>query len=256
MANEDDATSDDAVDALKAAFEASPLPPPAPSPPAAFRRLRPLTVVVVALGVAQLLNTIADIVAMVLLRRFLDEPQSTPFAVARVIATSADPLAKMAYLATFVIFCFWVYRAYHNLVPLGARNLRFTPGWAVGNFFIPLVCLVRVPQVMRDLWIESQPLPASPTLPLRRRAPLVNLWWAAFLLTTVATKCVVEAHSRSMGRDDWMALNAELIVLLVLKIVACALFLTMVSGVDRRQREQWDDLVRRQPAAPRDDLLR
>jgi hypothetical protein len=30
----------------------------------------------------------------------------------------------------------------------------------------------------------------------------------------------------------------------------------VLIGIARRQREQWDDLVRRQPTPPRSDLLR
>jgi hypothetical protein len=41
-----------------------------------------------------------------------------------------------------------------------------------------------------------------------------------------------------------------------IEIVAGLLFIAVVRGIARRQREQWDDLVRRQPAPAPADLLR
>src|SRR5947209_8456564 len=44
-------------------------------------------------------------------------------------------------LTTVVVFGMWIYRANHNVRALGARELRYTPGWAVGWFFVPILNL-------------------------------------------------------------------------------------------------------------------
>ena len=60
------------------------------------------------------------------------------------------------HMLTVVIFCIWIVRANKNVRALGANGLRFTPGWAVGFFFIPIVSLWKPYQAMKDLWRASQ----------------------------------------------------------------------------------------------------
>lgn len=57
----------------------------------------------------------------------------------------------LLYVATVVVFGRWIYLAHRNLPALGARYLKFRPGWAVGSFFVPIVCLWAPYQAMRDL---------------------------------------------------------------------------------------------------------
>src|SRR5689334_14659728 len=44
----------------------------------------------------------------------------------------------LLYLVTICVFGRWIYVAHKNLPALGAENLRFRPGLAVGSFFIPI----------------------------------------------------------------------------------------------------------------------
>ena len=196
---------------------------------------------------------------MVLMRLFLDDQRSAPFVVARLMVRIAVPTERVAYLASLVLFCFWVYRAYANLAPLGSLRLRFTPGWAVGYFFIPIVVFVRGVQVMRDLWIDSQPLPVGGRRrveTLVRRAPLVSWWWAMWIVSVLSSRIADEASPR-MTRAAWFALNSQVITATcTIDIIGGVLFIAVLLGIARRQRDQWDDLIRRQPTPPRSDLLR
>src|SRR5262245_14851271 len=47
------------------------------------------------------------------------------------------------FFITAVMFLRWLYRAYDNLTVLGVKDKKFTPGWAVGYYFFPLINLVR-----------------------------------------------------------------------------------------------------------------
>lgn len=54
-------------------------------------------------------------------------------------------------VATITFFLIWEYRAFNNLSVLRARNLEFSPGWAVGWWFVPFANLVKPFQVVREL---------------------------------------------------------------------------------------------------------
>lgn len=96
-------------------------------------------------------------------------------------------------VAAIVIFLVWFYRVNKNLRRLGNDNLEFTPGWAVGWFFIPFANLVRPFQVMREVWEGSDPdrLPteeysSNPLISYSSGASgLVIAWWALFLLSNL-----------------------------------------------------------------------
>src|SRR6185437_9304082 len=49
-----------------------------------------------------------------------------------------------------VAFLMWFYRVHKNLLALRAANLEYSPGWAVGGFFVPFLNLVRPMHVMRE----------------------------------------------------------------------------------------------------------
>lgn len=89
------------------------------------------------------------------------------------------------YILATVLFLVWIYRAHKNLSYLGATDLRFTPGWAVGWFFIPIMNLFRPYQVVSEIWKASDSEINTKDSFLWKRqptSPIVGLWWAAFLI--------------------------------------------------------------------------
>jgi hypothetical protein len=77
------------------------------------------------------------------------------------------------FVAGAVVFLIWIHHAYANLESLEVRYLRFTPGWAVGWFFIPIMSLFRPYQVVAETWRMSTE---------QNSAALVGWWWFLFLL--------------------------------------------------------------------------
>ncbi len=63
--------------------------------------------------------------------------------------------ALLLYLVTAVVFGVWIVRAHKNLRALGIPNLTYTPGWAFGWFFIPILNFFRPYQAMKELWQAS-----------------------------------------------------------------------------------------------------
>lgn len=88
-------------------------------------------------------------------------------------------------LGTGVVFLIWFHRAHANLPALGGRRLKYSPGWAVGGFFVPFLNFVRPAQVMTEIWHGSDPEGLErdtalhgPSARNKLEAPLqVVLWW-------------------------------------------------------------------------------
>jgi hypothetical protein len=69
-----------------------------------------------------------------------------------VLATSLD---LIVFIVTAVMWCVWQHRAHTNAIQLSGGGLRFTPGWAVGWWFIPVANLWKPFQAVRELWIAN-----------------------------------------------------------------------------------------------------
>lgn len=165
--------------------------------------------------------------------------------------------ADVAYVVCAVLFLVWLWRAYRNLPALGSTSTELTPGAAVLGWFLPLANLVRGYASVRHLWIESQPgratLPSGEVLP--RRARLVGWWWGFYILSLPALR-VISMQGPMMTEEALVRASYAWNAALGLHAVAAVLCIAVVMGIERRQRAQHDDLIRRQPIAPATDRLR
>ncbi len=90
----------------------------------------------------------------------------------------------LATLATFVLTIIWMFRLAKNQQALG-RNGTWTPGWAIGGWFLPPCVLYIIPYLMmRDLWKSSDPA-SGPDWKKNPVAPIVNIWWVLYGLIPV-----------------------------------------------------------------------
>jgi hypothetical protein len=164
----------------------------------------------------------------------------------------ADRLRRLTYWVAIFTFFTWLHRMYQNLPSLGQGEIRFSAWGAVGYFFIPFVNLVRGFQVMDHLWKRSQPLAEPPPTGMTlRSSSLVGWWWGIHLSTNVFLWMRSAGPSKTI--EQWRQNSYVMFANLIVVSIAGVLFLRMVRGIARRQREQWDDIVRRQPQAPQPD---
>ncbi len=89
-----------------------------------------------------------------------------------------------------IAFLIWIHRAYRNLPSLMAESLHFSPRWAVGCFFVPILNLFRPYQIMREIWRESDPSRprnvGDSLEPVKESSSaVVGWWWGLFLLLII-----------------------------------------------------------------------
>jgi len=59
-------------------------------------------------------------------------------------------------LTTSILFLMWIYRANSNARQLGAQGMKFSPGWSVGFYFIPILWFWKPYQAMKEIWQASK----------------------------------------------------------------------------------------------------
>ena len=147
------------------------------------------------------------------------------------------------YIFTVVTFLIWLHRAHSNLGALRAENLEFTPGWAVGWWFIPFANLVKPYQAVREVWAESDPdidpnervfLSAS----LRTAPTYMGVWWGMWLTSNFAANITSRVYDPDTMSNVAVG-GALFIVTGVLSATAAVLALLVVRDITERQSTRY-----------------
>lgn len=124
-------------------------------------------------------------------------------------------------LVTGVIWFVWLYRAVANARAIG-RPTEFTPGWAVGWWFVPFANIVRPYQIVRSLMDELGAPTNSPVL----------WWWVSYLAAgTVAN------FSSFLNPPDLSGLRVlfgSSLIAELLRAVSATLAFRLVGEIERR----------------------
>lgn len=142
-------------------------------------------------------------------------------------------IAQMAIvIAALILFLMWVYRSNRNARSFGPHTMRFSPGWSVGWFFIPIANLWKPYQAVREIWEVSRN-PASPqdTGP----QPLLGWWWFFWLTSQIASQISFRLTLRAESIDELIAANVITNVADAVDIPSCLLTIAVITGIYKAQ---------------------
>lgn len=149
----------------------------------------------------------------------------------------------LAFAATACCWLIWFHRAYSNLRLMGTKRTNFTPTWALGCWFVPVVNLFRPYQITKELWlrgargnsVESIKGSASPTI--------VVWWWLLNLVTGFLGHVLMQWSPRAKGISAFQGITITGVVLNVVGIVSAILAIAVVRNIDRQQQDANSGLV-------------
>lgn len=153
-------------------------------------------------------------------------------------------LHLLLYVPTIVFFLVWLHRAYKNLAALRASYLEYTPGWAVGWWFVPFANLVKPYQVMSELWSASDPDfdPDAQFVSNTIGAPaFVGAWWALFIISNVSLRisdAISDGDMASVGE----AFAVVFIIANVIRAVDAFLAIKIVRDITAREELRFQKL--------------
>jgi hypothetical protein len=164
----------------------------------------------------------------------------------RVVQTEGEELTLMdmiellmalgylvVYLTTFVVFCMWIHRAHRNARALGATHLEFTPGWAVGWYFVPIFNLWKTMQAMREIWHASR----SPQSGSSDETPtIIGVWWGLWLLTNFLAQVSIRYSLRAETPQGLVVSEIISLVSDVVDVALCLVAARLVAGIYEMQK--------------------
>ena len=135
-----------------------------------------------------------------------------------------------------IAFLRWIHLASKNLAPLGAGGQRFSPGWAVGWWFIPIMWLFRPYQVMAEIWRGSYPETGPDAWQDLPVSPLMGFWWATWLVSGwVAYAAILFFFSSDTSIDGLIMGDFVSIAYDVVSMVSLILVIILIRQITSNQ---------------------
>ena len=139
------------------------------------------------------------------------------------------------WLTTTILVLTWIHRANHNARQLGAADMRFTPGWAVGWYFVPIAWFWKPYQAMTEIWRASRN-PGGWRGELV--SPLLHWWWILWIVPFWGSSMVELVASRSVeGAEATSSAAATGLVYWILEIPLILVLLAIIGAVHKMQIE-------------------
>jgi len=166
---------------------------------------------------------------------YISLDESVELTAASTLYATVGLLDAVLTLITIVFFSMWIHRAAANVVEAGVPGFDYTPGWAVGWFFIPIANLFKPFAAMRQIWNASHGEQGDRLD--HANGPLA-LWWGCWLLSNIASNISFRmtinpssAETLLMGQQVGLAAS----------VASLALYpaaYRLVEGITTAQRER------------------
>lgn len=142
----------------------------------------------IALIAAEILSTISTVMEYQLVHAIQNHTANLSTLQADAEASDArqrivSAITLLVYIATAGGVLRWIHQSNANLHARASAALEYTPGWAVGWYFIPFANLWKPFQVMQEIWRASfDPQNKDVKVPA-----LLPAWWVLWLVTNIVS---------------------------------------------------------------------
>jgi len=142
----------------------------------------------------------------------------------------------IVYIAVFIVSGFlilrWIHRANYNARQLGAENMKFTPGWSIGYYFIPILTLWKPYQAMNEIWKASK----SPSdWEHSTTSPILPIWWALWLISGFLDQAIFRFSKSAESLQELLNINLITQVSNFLDIALALVLLSIVNNIYHMQ---------------------
>lgn len=135
-------------------------------------------------------------------------------------------------ITTIILFAMWIYRASFNSRALGAQNMKFTPGWSVGYYFIPILWFWKPYQAMKEIWRASK---APKSWGSVARGTVLPWWWFFFLISAMLDNASFRTALRAKEIGELLTTTGITIAANVVSIPATIIALVLVRQIYEMQ---------------------
>ena len=200
-----------------------------------FRSPRLLAKVVSAILVVDLAATVVTAIilvdALALGRAIMAGQPVSPEAFDRLDqrAHQIDMVSLGILFVCGVAFLMWTHRVASNV----RGRIDFSPGWAVGSYFVPILNVFQPYRCLADVWDASDPDPSADRFAPRSHGLLLG-WWLAWLASGWVSLGFARASDAETA-EAWVSWLTMRFIPLVVDAIAIGLALAVVWKLTARQ---------------------
>ncbi|MCB2066598.1 MAG: DUF4328 domain-containing protein [Erythrobacter sp.] len=138
----------------------------------------------------------------------------------------------VAFFVSMILVAMWIHRAHDNLRRADLDG-EFTPGWAVGWYFVPFANLVKPYQAMRELWNRSM---GNVDAEAVRTPPILPIWWGGWIGGNILGN--IAARISDITNPEVYTLSLGLgLVSEMLTILSAVLLFILIARITQAQSE-------------------
>ena len=133
-------------------------------------------------------------------------------------------MQMLMFLSVGIVFLCWIYRANKNLGILSKYPMRFTPGWSIGWYFIPVANLFKPFQAMDEIYVRSKNTTEA-------NSRILGWWWLFWIASGVAGQIAMRMTFRAVDLETSLRATTAYIVSDSIDIVLGVLALLLVMDI-------------------------
>lgn len=195
-----------------------------------------------ASAATEFLLGLIEAIILVAFPKYYDNDFTRPYAPGEeelwMVHVGVSAIALLVLVGTAIAFCMWLYRAAVNTRALGARGMSYSPGWAVGSFFVPILNLFRPYQATVEIEKASNPQAAADNWDMKPGSGKVGIWWAFWILSSVLS--IFANQTTGTSDTDTLMLSSVLtIAASACNIAAAFAAVSVIHTINGLQAEKY-----------------
>jgi hypothetical protein len=143
-------------------------------------------------------------------------------------------LYLIVYFISGITFIQWFRRAYYNL-HLKVNYLSHTEGWASGSWFVPIICLYRPQQIMRELYDETKSFLTAKGINVGDNFTTgsLGLWWTFWIISNFMGQFIFRYSKNAESIDELTTVTIMGIVDSVIGIPLALITIKIIKDYSR-----------------------
>lgn len=153
-----------------------------------------------------------------------------------IVETIFDFMWNILNIVFIVAFLMWLHRAYKRLQYFGVKGLSYSPAWAVGWYFIPILAAIIPYIVMRELWNASFYAEQDSAQWRKKPAAWLLFWWLPYLAASFINRLNNRLSFETAG--DYKLDAIYVLIVESSYILSGVMLLMMMNRVTKAQDEE------------------
>ena len=140
------------------------------------------------------------------------------------------------YIACVIIFLRWTYKSSQITHLSGAQDLRFSPGWSVGWYFIPIASLWKPFQAFKQIYQVSIQITDWQNVSIPSS---LRWWWGLFILSSIIGNILTRVYfgvgfNSDLGFDDLKSIYILEVISYSIDIACILILIKIVKEISQR----------------------